>query len=421
MEHTMKIVVNLIYGVKHRVLTIIRHYHSRFIYRKALRRLKEKETIRCAFFAAFDSSWKYHSLYQKMLDDPRFDPVIIICPIVNYGRDNMIKRMRDCASYFEKRGYKFTLSYDENQDTYLDIRQTINPDIIFYTNPYSGLVDKRYDIDSFLDKLSCYVPYFFAGSKDRMFYNLPFHKKLWRFYVENDSIKDEYRRELNVSLKNCVSVGYPSFDEFKSLKEDGIDRNIKKIIWAPHHLIEPLNGILRDGFLSLYAVFFELADKYEGKVEFVFRPHPLLKNKLYDRKDWGIELTNKYYEKWDNYPNCSIDEHSNYIQLFLNSDAMIHDCGSFLSEYLYVNKPVLFTDNTVFGYDNYFQVAMDAADCHYRGGTKDEIIKFIDEVVINGVDPQKNKRDAFIKNYIHPEQCVVDNIINDIIGSIEKQ
>ena len=31
---------------------------------------------------------------------------------------------------------------------------------------------------------------------------------------------------------------------------------------------------------------------------------------------------------------------SDYIDLFLTSDAMIHDSGSFLIEYIYVNKPV---------------------------------------------------------------------------------
>lgn len=415
-----RIVTNLACGVKSRVLTRLRYLYSHVHYLKELKRLKEKDTIRCAFLATFDSSWKYHSLYQKMVEDPRFEPVIIICPIVNYGRDNMIRRMKDCESYFKKNGYKYVLSYDEKQDTYLDVRKALKPDIIFYTSPYSGLVDSRYDIYAFLDKLSCYVPYFYAGPNDRMFYGIPFHKLVWRFYIENHQLKNEYSTNLKNPLNNYVSVGYTSFDEFKITKKTSqCDR--KRIIWAPHHLIEPLNGMLRDGFMSLYTVFFELADYYCGQVEFVFRPHPLLKNKLYEVDGWGRERTEEYYEAWSNYPNCSINEHGNYIQLFYDSDAMIHDCGSFTSEYLYVNKPVLFTDHRSVDSKHFFKVAQDAAECHYRGRTKEEIMKFIDDVVINGNDPKRSLREMFIKNYIHPEQCVADNIINNIIDSINNQ
>ena len=48
-------------------------------------------------------------------------------------------------------------------------------------------------------------------------------------------------------------------------------------------------------------------------------------------------------------------------------------------------------------------------------------MKFIDDVVINGNDPKRDLRETFVNNHIHPEQCVADNIINDIIDSIEHQ
>ena len=372
-------VLNKIYYIEKAFIFKYLELTKNIRYKRALNKLKTKNRFVCVFFAAFDTSWKYNSLYQKMLSDPRFEPIIVICPIINYGRDNMIRRMKECELYFKRKGYKYVLSYDEKQDTYLDVKKSLNPDIIFYTNPYGSLVDKRYDIYAFLDKLSCYVPYFHAGPNDKMFYGLPFHKLVWRFYIENLQLKNEYSTCLNDPLNNYVSVGYASFDEFKSMKKTNLSER-KKIIWAPHHLIEPLNGMLRDGFMTLFTSFFDLADYYCGQVEFIFRPHPLLKNKLYEKEGWGKEKTDKYYEKWNNYPNCSINEHGNYIQLFYDSDAMIHDCGSFTSEYLYVNKPVLFTDHRDFDSKHFFKVAQDAADCHYRGRTKEEIMKTLEEI-----------------------------------------
>jgi CDP-glycerol glycerophosphotransferase (TagB/SpsB family) len=84
----------------------------------------------------------------------------------------------------------------------------------------------------------------------------------------------------------------------------------------------------------------EMAKKYQDSVQFVFKPHPVLRSKLVVL--WGEEKTNAYYNTWDSLPNSTIHE-DEYIDLFLTSDAMIHDSGSFTVEYLYVNKPVMRT------------------------------------------------------------------------------
>ena len=45
---------------------------------------------------------------------------------------------------------------------------------------------------------------------------------------------------------------------------------------------------------------------------------------------------------------CSNSEYYkdiNYFKIFLSSDCMITDCGSFLFEYLFTEKPVLFLES----------------------------------------------------------------------------
>lgn len=63
----------------------------------------------------------------------------------------------------------------------------------------------------------------------------------------------------------------------------------KKIIWAPHHSLEDCGGLQLSTFLSYYKFFFELAQKYFNDIQIVFKPHPLLKEKLYQHPDWGKE------------------------------------------------------------------------------------------------------------------------------------
>ncbi|MDO4180705.1 MAG: hypothetical protein Q4D36_05385, partial [Bacteroidales bacterium] len=65
-------------------------------YAKILRKLKNKRRLKVAFFAIHESVWKYDSLYQLMATHPRFEPIIVVCPVVNYGMDNMLVEMDNC-------------------------------------------------------------------------------------------------------------------------------------------------------------------------------------------------------------------------------------------------------------------------------------------------------------------------------------
>lgn len=406
-------------------LTVKRRLHIKKLNKKRkqlLEQLKEKDHINVVFFALSDAAWKCDSLYRKMQEDSRFKPTILICPTVNYGYENMINRMADCSLFYEKKGYPYLLAYDKEKKEYLDVRKELKPDIIFYLNPYKGLIHDNYSLDKFDDVLTCYIPYFYESGNGEMFFNLDFHNYVWRYYVESDSLKKEQEIKLKRKRDNVVPVGFCPFDEFKEVKER-LSRNNGpiNIIWAPHHLIDQNFAYVRDGFFKYHNLFFELADKYNGKVHFIFRPHPLLKNKLEQLESWGPEKTMEYYQKWNQYPNCSIEEHTNYIELFINSDALIHDCGSFMAEYLYVDKPALFTDKEVFTTELYWQSAIDVMECYYRADSKDEVKEFIDEVVINHKDPKKILREDFIKQQIHPENDVAQNIINDILDSIANQ
>lgn len=79
---------------------ILRPIYRKYKYYKYLRiyklnqklskKLKNKEKIRVAFLAIHASVWKYDTLYRLMEKHPRFEPIIIVCPAVNFGYENMI-------------------------------------------------------------------------------------------------------------------------------------------------------------------------------------------------------------------------------------------------------------------------------------------------------------------------------------------
>lgn len=391
-------------------------------HRKALRNVNDKSVIRCVFMCLFEEVWKVDKVYKKMITDSRFDPIIIVCPVVNYGEENMVARMNQCYDYFSRKGYHVVKSYNEETNRYIDLRHELFPDIIFYTNPYRGLIDERYYITNFPDILTVYVPYYFnEGVGYDVAYNNLFQNLIWRRYVETDFHKGLSKKYGINRGKNSVVTGYPGIenliDGHAPSDEIWPQKEKKRIIWAPHHSLEAVGTCNYSCFLQYSDFMLKMAQKYFDKIQIVFKPHPLLKNRLY--KLWGKEKTDNYYNQWESLPNTALKE-GEYIDLFLTSDAMIHDSGSFLIEYLYVNKPVMRTLNGIPLERLYNEFALECLKYYYLAENEEIVEQFIQNV-INGVDPLKEQRTKFINDVLMPKGSPSQNIIDDILYSIDNQ
>ena len=313
-------------------------------------------------------------------------------------------------------------SYDEKTDSYVDAF-SFRPDIIFFSNPYDDLVDDRYNIRNYMGKtLTCYVNYGFCSVPDQWSCASQFHQRVWRYYVECEEnlkqVKSYY------SGDNCVVTGYPTADLFASTIATGKDwklkdEKLKRVIWAPHHTIEGQTGLIHFSTFLLYCDFMlKLAEDYQESVQFVFKPHPLLLPALYAHPNWGKERTDAYYEKWEKGKNTTYVS-GDYVDLFKSSDAMIHDCGSFTIEYLYVQKPVMFLGN----FDRLSQsnkVGKQAYACHYQGKKEKDIIEFLNSVVLEEKDILKPYRASFFEEILNPNGgvSVAERILCDIKASV---
>lgn len=379
---------------------------------------KENRPINVLFFALDSNTWKYDSVFQAMQKDPAFSPMVLAVPQVNKGKEFMLYQLKHGCEYYESKGYPTVCSYDEKTDSYVDAF-SLHPDIIFFSNPYDGLVDDRYNIKHYEKKcLTCYVNYTFCSVPYQWQCASEFHQKVWRYYVEcEDNLKQvkEY-----YSGNNCVVTGYPTSDLFASTLVTGKDwklRNpmLKRVIWAPHHTIEGQTKLIQFSTFLMYCDFMlKLAEDYQDTIQFAFKPHPLLLPALYAHPNWGKEKTDAYYDKWAKGKNTMF-VNGDYIDLFKSSDAMIHDCGSFIIEYLHVNKPVMFL-GTFDRISQSNEVGKKAYLCHYVGNTKEEIKAFIDDVVINGEDNMGEKRTRFYHEQLMPinGMSVAENIVMDL-------
>ena len=399
------------------------------LHRSALERLRKKDgPINVVFLAIFKSVWKYDGLYKLMEKDPRFRPIVLVCPVVNNGAEFMMQTLDECYAEFKERGYNVLCSYDKKTNSYINLR-SLNPDIIFYTNPYQHLIDDRYYITKFRDVLTCYVNYGYNTTKYQWSNSLLFHKILWRYFCEEPRLSQLVAIHNKYKTKNYVVSGYPAYDDFMNGPDTGKDwkksgHKLKRIIWAPHHTIEAsnINNTIQFSTFLQYASFMQdMVRKYEDDVQFVFKPHPLLMPKLYKHPDWGKERTDAYFEFWEKGENTNYVL-GDYTDLFNSSDALLHDCGSFTTEYLYTQKPVMYL--SAFEHESQLnEVGLEAFKCHYLGESENDIEHFITHTVIGGDDPMRSVRTQFFKRVLTPpnNSTASANILNHIITNISKK
>ncbi len=367
--------------------------------------LRRKEKINVVFFAMCLSMWKYQHLYELLIKSTKFNPIIIILPCYTYSKDQQERDIKDLIAYFDSKGVVYTMGQNED-GSYKDIRKLFSPDLLFYPQPYKGYFHKSLMYDQFYDKLLCYSPYAFWITQDEWCYNEPLHKAAWKlFYSTKFHKRDAEMYSLRKS-SNVEIVGYPMADDFLSGQYVNLWKHQlvskKKVIWAPHFTISSGGFVSQSNFLWMSEVMLQIAKLYSDRIQFAFKPHPRLFTELCRHRDWGIDKAKEYYAKWSAMENSQI-EIGEYVDLFMTSDAMIHDSGSFCVEYHFSGNPVLYIASNfkeqVEKKNEFGQLAM---KLHYVGCTVEHIIDFIEKVVLDGKDPKRSDRLHFRDKYLLP-------------------
>jgi CDP-glycerol glycerophosphotransferase (TagB/SpsB family) len=392
-------------------------YYNR-LYRKTCKRLQKKDTINVALFLLNTDTWKYDDLYRDLERDDRFKPIIVICPLTGKGSDYLKEDFDRSVKFCEKKNYRFCKGYDLAKGKVIDAKKSVKPDIVFYSNP-NNITFPELKMSHFKDCLNCYVPYSFRV--DTLFkytYKKPFVNLTWRNYYETSVHKKLAENHAVNRGKNVRVVGFPKFDEIKKAKKKAsiTDKKDKKtIIWAPHWTIKGYQntGINWSCFLRYHEVFLDLADTFREKLHIVMKPHPFLFN-LLEKDIWGKKRTCEYIAKWKKSTNLDI-VHGDYIDLFISSDALIHDSGSFLAEYLILDKPVAYTVSDREDIDSRFnkfgELALKQHDLVYN---EEGVYNFI-ESVLNGNDARETLRQEFIGQYLSiNSKTASENIIADL-------
>jgi CDP-glycerol glycerophosphotransferase (TagB/SpsB family) len=295
-------------------------------------------------------------------------------------------------------------------------------DIVVFSSPYDGMTHKYFQVKYLRDKaLSIFINYFYLGKlkQEIEVVKSKEYSLFWKVFLENDNAKRIVAQHSRSGGKNTFVSGYCKMDKMKDAEVIN-DRKRKKIIISPHHTVRNINKIIAISNFEIYSDLFLKLPKIYPDIDFVFRPHPLLFFYLSKDDVWGEKKVKNYLSDLQSNTNLVYDTAGNYFDSFVNSDALIHDCGSFLAEYFYTDKPqcyMLREDKKL--EDNFMPEGIEMLDFTYKVMNEKDILKFIDDVVISNSDPLKESRLKFAKekiriNYPSASREIINYIKNEL-------
>ena len=396
--------------------------------KKIFEKFKNGEKLKICLMVSRPGTWCFDYLYKLLEQDSRFEPIVFILPDPAYGVEAQLEYIDLVYKELEPKGYNIIKGRDTTTKKFVGLRKDINPDIFYYTDFGKWHYHKENYITYFLDKISFLTDYGFSVMDDQFTCTFELNNLVDLYFRPTIFHKTMAERLMKNKGSNVVVTGSPKLDTLfdKNFKPADIwkpqEKPKKRIIWSPHHSASEQNPDqwMMDSFYKLYDFMLEIAGKYKDEVQFVFRPHPILKSYL--EKKWGSYITKQYYDKWAKGTNTQYYT-GNINDLFATSDAMIMDCLSFMAEYTAFNKPLFHTATDTcrirlneFGeilYKNFYTPT---------NNLEENIENFIQDVVINGNDYKKEQRTQFVHEYFGKinGKMASENIYDEIIKFLEK-
>ena len=397
--------------------------------RECRAKLARGERLSVAFLVCDASMFSGESVFAAMRADPRFECTIAVAPRVTRGdaflRETLSKTV---GSLSERYGGAVRALYDPDSRE----ERPLDADIVFSTVVYEDQTLPRYTVENLSRRSLVAILYYGYGG---LFVNnekkTPFLPNIvlsWRYFVSNEATR-EMSVGRNPALARCiVASGYCKMDRIARLVEERRARDAegaprrRKVVICPHHTIdrEADGALALSTFLENADIFLELPAMFP-EIDFVFRPHPLLFARLATPKWWGERRTAEYRAKMESFPNVEFQQGGDYFATFAESDAMIHDCGSFLAEYFYTGKPQCFMMASESTAEQFLPFSRGLLGHVYRAFSRDEIVDFIRRVVVAGDDPMKAERDEFARaevcvNHPHATDAVIAEVMRRLGG-----
>ena len=379
---------------------------------KKIRKKAKKQKIRVGFLCCDSARWKCQILYDLLEQDKHFEPVILMARRYlsdpNHTSLQSIQDFEEKCNYFKERGMRVEIIYDSKRDKYSKINK-YNIDYLFYQLPfYNHEIYHPQTVSK--TALTGYIPYYVPTSIYEE-WALDFRAILHKQFLIDENIKKYYEDKMPINTKNIEVVGHPTLDFFLLNKENNTNREKLRVIYAPHHSLKPESCLNLSTFLDNGNFILNYA-KSHPEIEWIFRPHPLLKNVL--KTIWGSEKTDQYYDAWESIGK--LDGEGDYMQTFLNSDLLINEC-SFIVEYFYSKHPAIHLQNI--NAAPYDETSERIISSNYVSYNNEELKNYLDLLLVEKKDPKYGERIELLEELNSKSGFASENILNNLKRELE--
>ena len=182
------------------------------------------------------------------------------------------------------------------------------------------------------------------------------------------------------------------------------------IIWAPHWSVYYKGYRSFGNFHVYYKYFINLAKRHKD-LHLVIRPHfrtflEAVMQQVVSQKDL-LSFTKECHDL----SNVTLSADGDYVKYFLESDAMITDGVSFLTEYPVLKKPLLHTVNKEQTKFNDFGEKV--ISFFPKAYTEEDIDVFVNEIISKKTATVSEDKYDFLNKLIMPDDKLPSKIIID--------
>lgn len=380
---------------------IIQLWKVRLVHRRyentllRLRREYGKRKLRVGFLVSEEAKWKGQSVYDLMQSSDKFVPIILVYPTKAEMKKSIAIQKQSVDAmmeFFRCHEMEVENIWDYEKQRHVPLEQ-IEVDILFYQQtwdlppaPSPAKVASR--------ALTFYFPYYLVNYYiPKIETQMRLQHYVYRYIVFSQQQVDLYERTTEKShyAGRFVGLGHPIADLFQTQTRQSKPSSKNYVIYAPHFSFPVPNKERVFGvstFLDSGRVMLEFA-KAHPEINWVFKPHPRLRRELVDKRVWTKEEVDVYYAEWENIGESCYT--SDYVELFMESKAMITDCGSFLTEYSCTGKPLIhLVPGKLPAQPN--PALEKLYGLFYEAPDNETLLKWLNQIVIKGEDPRREER-----------------------------
>lgn len=383
-----------------------------------MKKLSEKnkvcyDPIKIVFLGQSPGSWmKIRSIFESMLEDERFEPIILAVP-----EDIQNISMKVYEYFRDIYDNAVINAYSDN--TWRSLRD-LKPDYVFYQEPYDNYLPPVYQSGNVAKYVkTLYVPYGFVlwDKVKSISMSKIFFRNVYCYFADSQLNMEYNVARLKASHKRgyqkSVNIGYPIFETFmrrKPLTDN--TGTTKAVLWTPRWS-EDVGG---SNFFNFKDEVIKLPQKYSD-LKIIFRPHPMLIDHFIETNRITREEADIYLKNFDDNASLEYDTSNDYMGTFWNIDILLTDVSSIIVEFFLTGKPIIYCDTGVIP-DAFFAEVIKGMYVVYNW---DEAEKKLNELM-QGNDPLKQKREELRKTLFGDDLYnITTNILNEIYNDATHQ